>query len=491
MSTPANLEHESPPRERRKYLILSICCLSLLMVSLDVTILNVALPTLQHQLHASISGAQWTIDAYLVVLASLLTLAGSTADRVGRRRVFQIGLVVFTVGSLLCSVAPTLGWLIAFRMLQAVGGSMLNPVAMSIITNVFTDPKERAKAIGAWSGTLGISMAGGPIIGGILVDTIGWRSIFWMNIPIGIAAVVLTGLFVPESKAHRARRADPAGQLLLVAFLAFLIYSVIEAPSLGWGSAETLVLFAVALVSLALFVGYERARRDPMMDLRFFRSPPFAAASVVAVCAFMALGGFLFLNTLYLQDVRGFSAIRAGAYLLPMAVAMFVFGPLSGRLVANKGPRPSLVIGALSLLVASVLFATSEASSIASARLLIGYALIGVGLGMLNAAITNTAVEGMPRSQAGVASGITSTSRQIGQSLGVAVIGSVIATHLARVRAGAAFNAADHDSWWIIAAVGAAILVMAATATGSWGTGRATRNAERMAEEDLAVGRVG
>ena len=200
--------------QRRRLLVLAICCLSLLVVGMDVTIVNVALPAIRSDLHASVSGLQWVIDAYTVVLASLLILSGSTADRLGRRRTFQLGLVVFSVGSLLCGVAPGLGWLIGFRMLQAVGGSMLNPVAMSIITNVFIDPRERARAIGVWGGVVGISLGLGPVLGGLLVETIGWRSIFWVNVPIGIVAFVLAALFVPESKAERARRGAPGAAVL-------------------------------------------------------------------------------------------------------------------------------------------------------------------------------------------------------------------------------------------------------------------------------------
>jgi len=218
---------------RRRYLVLAICCLSLFIVGLDATIVNVALPSIGRELHSSVSGLQWTIDAYSLVLASLLMLSGSTADRVGRRRTFQAGLALFTLGSLLCSVAPGLGWLVAFRMLQAVGGSMLNPVAMSIITNTFTEPAERARAIGAWGGVFGLSMAMGPVLGGALVDAVGWRGVFWVNIPVGIAALVLTALFVPESKAARPRRPDPVGQLLVIAMLASLTYAVIEGPAYG------------------------------------------------------------------------------------------------------------------------------------------------------------------------------------------------------------------------------------------------------------------
>src|SRR5436305_5951872 len=198
-----------PLTRRRRLLVLAICCMSLLIVGMDNTIVNIALSSIQGDLHASLSGLQWTIDAYTVVLASLLMLAGSTADRLGRRRVFQTGLAVFVLGSLLCSLAPSLGWLIAFRMRQAVGGSMLNPVAMSIITNTFTDPRERARAIGVWAGVVGFSLALGPLVGGLLIDSVTWRAIFWINVPVGVVALVLTALYVPQSRAARPRKLDP------------------------------------------------------------------------------------------------------------------------------------------------------------------------------------------------------------------------------------------------------------------------------------------
>src|SRR3984885_6864343 len=218
---------------RRRYLVLAICCMSLFIVGMDATIVNVALPSIGRDFHASVSGLQWTVDSYLLVIASLLMLSGSVADRVGRRMIFQIGLTVFTLGSLACSLAPSLGWLIAFRAFQAVGGSMLNPVAMAIVTNTFTDPKERAKAIGFWGSVFGLSIALGPVIGGALVDSVGWRGVFWVNIPVGVAAILFTALFVPESKAARARRPDPIGQILIVAMLGSLTYAIIEGPGLG------------------------------------------------------------------------------------------------------------------------------------------------------------------------------------------------------------------------------------------------------------------
>lgn len=312
---------------RRRILVLAICCMSLLIVGLDNTILNVALPTMQRELHTTVSGMQWTIDAYTLVLASLLMLSGSTADRVGRRRVFMAGLTVFTLGSLLCSLAPNLSSLVAFRTIQAVGGSMLNPVAMSIITNTFTDPRERARAIGVWSGVVGISMAAGPIVGGLLVDSVGWRSIFWINLPVGLAALLLTWRYVPESRAPKPRRPDPVGQVLIVALLGSLTYAIIEAPSAGWTSARILFFCALAAAALTGLLLYEPRRREPLIDLRFFRSVPFSGATVIAVSAFAALGGFLFVNTLYLQNVRGLDALHAGLYMVPMAAVTLVVAP--------------------------------------------------------------------------------------------------------------------------------------------------------------------
>jgi EmrB/QacA subfamily drug resistance transporter len=298
ITTTTSAASAEPGAPARPWLVLAICCMSLLIVSLDNTILNVALPSLQKDFHASVSGLQWTIDSYLLVIASLLLLSGSTADRIGRKRVFQTGLVLFSVGSLLCSLAPGLGWLIAFRMVQAVGGSMLNPVAMSIITNTFSEPRERARAIGVWGGVVGISMAAGPIVGGALVESVGWRSIFWINLPIGVAALALTARFIPESRAPRARRVDPVGQVLVIALLGTLTYGIIEGSDAGWTSLPIIGCFVVAALAATGLARYETRRVDPLIDTRFFRSVPFSGATVIAVCGFAALGGFLFLNTL-------------------------------------------------------------------------------------------------------------------------------------------------------------------------------------------------
>ncbi|MER6032561.1 MFS transporter [Streptomyces sp. NPDC001835] len=472
---------------RRRLLVLAICCMSLLIVSLDNTALNVALPSMQRELHATTSGLQWSIDAYTLVLASLLMLAGSTADRIGRKRVFMTGLVLFSVGSLLCSLAPNLELLVVFRMVQAVGGSMLNPVAMSIITNTFTDSRERARAIGVWGAVVGISMAAGPLVGGLLVESVGWRSIFWVNLPVGLAALLLTLRFVPESRAPRARRPDPLGQVLVIALFGSLTYAIIEAPDSGPGTVAP--FGAVALAALLGLLAYEPRREEPLIDLRFFRSAPFSGATVIAISAFAALGGFLFLSTLYLQNVRGLDALHAGLWMLPMAVPTFLCAPLSGRLVGSRGPRLPLLVAGAAMTVSGVLFAAFEAET-SNTTLFAGYVLFGIGFGFVNAPITNTAVSGMPRAQAGVAAAVASTSRQLGQTLGVAVVGAVLAAGVGSSPYRDTFVAAARPGWWILAGCGLAVLVLGWMTSGRWARRTAERTAEELQSADLkdAVG---
>jgi EmrB/QacA subfamily drug resistance transporter len=461
---------------RRRLIVLAVCCMSLLIVGMDNTIVNVALPSIQRDFHASVSGLQWTVDAYLVVLASLLMLSGSMADRFGRRRTFQLGLVIFTLGSLLCSLAPGLIWLVVFRMIQAVGGSMLNPVAVSIIRNTFLDPKERAQALGAWGAVIGISLALGPVVGGILVHNVGWQSIFWVNIPVGVAAIALTARFVPESRADHPRRLDPVGQILVIVFLASLTYSIIQGPEAGWGSAQIVGLFALAVVSFGSLVWYERRRFEPLIDVRFFRSTPFSGATLIAVSAFAAFSGFLFLNTLYLQDVRGLSPLDAGLYTLPMAAMAMLASPISGALVGRRGPRIPLVLSGCALAIGSVML-TGLSPTTPFTSLIIAYLIFGFGFGLVNPPITQTAVSGMPAAQAGVAAAVASTSRQVGQSLGVAVVGVAATSGLAgSLSAGLA--QASHPGWWIITGCGLAVLVLGVGTTSA----RARRSAERTAE---------
>jgi EmrB/QacA subfamily drug resistance transporter len=461
--------------ERGRSRILAICCMSLFIVGLDATVVNVALPSLGRDLDASVSGLQWTIDAYTVVMASLLMFSGSMADRLGRKRVFLTGLTVFSLASLLCSVAPSVGVLIAARVLQGMGASMLNPVAMSIITNTFTDPRERAQAVGMWGAVFGISMALGPIVGGAAVSSIDWRSIFWVNVPIGLIAIALTLRFVPESRAPRARRFDPVGQTCVIVLLATLTFGIIEAPARGWTSPVIVGAFAAAAAALVGLLAYEPRREEPLIDLRFFRSIPFSSAIVICVAAFAAFGGFLFLNTLYLQEARGLSPLEAGLATVPMAAVTAVASTLSGRIVGRRGPRVPLVVAGVCLLTACALLTGIDRDT-PLAELLATYVVFGLGFGSVNAPITNAAVSGMPRAQAGVAAAVASTSRQVGATLGVAIAGAIVTSRLGPDHD---LSSATHPAWWMLVGCGAVVLLLAFRAT----SGRATASARRTAAE--------
>ena len=470
-------------RKTHPDLILGICCMSLLLVGMDVTIVNVALPAIQRDLHAGLAGLQWIMDAYTLVVASLLMLSGSISDRFGRRRIFQIGLSFFVAGSLLCSLAHTIGQLIAFRAVQGLGASMLNPVALSIIANVFKDPKERGRAVGIWGAVGGISFALGPLLGGALTQTIGWRSIFWINIPIGILAVVLAAIYIPESKAPRARAFDPVGQFLVFAALTTLTYAVIDGTHDGWSSHIILGLFLTSAASIFAFLLYEPRRRDPLVDLRFFRSVPFSSATVLGLCAFASFAGFLFLNALYLQQVRGFSAVHTGLSTLPLAITMIIGSPLSGKLVSKYGTRPSLLISGAGFFLSTLLL-TSLSHDTPFFVLLLAYALFGVGLGMVNPAITNNAVAGMPLAQAGVAAAIASTSRQVGAALGVAIAGTIVhASHTGL----ADFTKATHPIWWGMSACGVIVMLLGWLSNTTWSRSSVKKVASLLEESAHAV----
>jgi EmrB/QacA subfamily drug resistance transporter len=450
----------------KRAVVLAVCCSALFMVGLDNTIVNVGLPAIGRSMHTNVAGLQWTVAGYTIVLASLLMFSGAAADRIGRRVIFQVGLSLFTLGSWLCSLAPSLNWLIAFRLLQGIGGSMLNPPALGIITNTFTRPAERARAIGVWDGVFGLSMALGPVLGGILVGTVGWRGIFWVNIPVGLAAISLTALFVPDSRAAMGRKADPVGQFLVIVMLGSLAYAIIQGPEYGWTSAKIVAFFALSIAALAILLGYEPRRPEPLLDFRLFRSVPFASANMVAICAIAATAGFLFLTTLYLQDVRGDSPIQAGLTILPMPATMALCAPLSGRMLARGSARGPLVIAGAALTLSSA--ALSQLTGSSTTLYLFGtYALFGVGVGMVSSAITNTFMAGVPQSQAGVASGMNSASRQLGTSLGVAIVGSVLAASL-RGSMHAGFLSAAHPGWWTMAGCGYIVLLLGVVSTTRW-----------------------
>ena len=451
---------DGPQGRRLRLVVLLICSSSLFMAYLDSTILNVALPTLQRDLHASLPELQWVADAYLLVLASILLLSGAAADRLGRKKLFLIGLTGFSLGSLLCSLAPNVGTLIALRMVQAIGGSMLTPVSLSIVRNVFTDARERAQAMGIWSGIFGIAVACGPVVGGILVSEVGWRSVFWVNVPVGAVMLVLARRYVPESRAPRPRRVDVPGQLLMIVLLGSLTYAVIEGPAAGWASVQTLALFGLAAASLAAFIAVERRLREPLLELRFFRGPMFSGAAVIAVLAFTALSGFLFIATLYLQQVRGDSPLHAGLELLPATAVMAVAAPVAGQIDGRRGPRIPLVASGL-LIAAGAAVLLLMSPSTPYWVLAVAFAMTGAGQGLVNPPVTNAGVSGMPPAQAGVAGAVISSTRQLGNVLGVAVMGAMLASGLAGAARGGpardhAFTLATHAPWAL--AVGCGLL---------------------------------
>jgi len=468
---------------KRRLFILGISCLSLFMIGVDDTIVSIALPTIARGLHASVSDLQWIVDGYTMVLASLLIFGGATGDRFGRRRVFRIGLAIFTTGSALCSVAPSLSWLIAFRVLQAVGGSMLNPVAVSIISSVYTRPRVRAQAISVWVGMYGLGMAAGPSLGGILISAVGWRGIFWVNVPIGLCGIALSRI-VPESRAARPRRQDPVGQILVIIMLASFFWAIIEGAYTNWDATEIRGLFIGAAALLPVLVTWELRRREPLIELRNFRSPSLSAAVVIAICAFADLGGFLFLTSIYLQSLRGFSVLDAGLHMLPTAVAMALGPSVAAWLTARTGSaRVPLLLGGLALMLS--MSELSQLSATTSAvRLMATFGLFGTGMGLVNSQISVAAVAGMPVSQAGLASGIASASRQLGQALGVAVAGSLLTARaggLAHVST--AFGRATYPAWHLLF-FGACLVVAAALVT------RRARPRHGVARRFLGVGRA-
>ncbi|NQX34492.1 DHA2 family efflux MFS transporter permease subunit [Herbiconiux sp. VKM Ac-2851] len=444
-----------PPRS----LLLAILCGSLFLVSLDSTIVNVALPTIARELGSSVATLQWTVDAYLLVLAALLLLSGSLADRRGRKKVFAVGVIIFTTGSLLCSLAPTEHWLIVFRMFQAVGGSAMTPVALAILTNIFTGPTDRARAIGIWSAVSGAGIAAGPLVGGFLIDSVGWRSIFWINVPTGIAVAVLVIVLIPESRAATPRALDPIGQVLAILLMVSLVFSIIESPRLGFHSPIIYGTIALTVASLIGLIAYERRRPQPLIPLSLFQQRRFTVAFSIAILGFLAFGGLLFINTLYLQQALGLQAFQAGLLTLPLACATVVAAPLSGRLLSRYGGRRPLVVAGVGIGVGALLIIAAALSP--NVLWLIGpYAVFGVGYGMLNAPVNDTAVSDLPDDQAGVAASLISTAKQTGSALGVAIAGAVIATHPGDDIT-AAFSARGWFAMLLIAACGVAIVALA------------------------------
>ncbi|QSE72536.1 MFS transporter [Rhodococcus sp. PSBB049] len=459
-------------------MVLLVCSSSLFLVGLDTTIVNVALPSIGDGLAIDTRALEWVVDAYTIVFASLLITSGALADRFGRRRVFVTGLIGFGVTSLLCAVAPTAGVLIAARVLQGVAASMLSPVALAIVVAAMPDPRERARAIGVWASVFGLSMAAGPVLGGALLSVFDWRSVFWINVPLVLIALVAVVIVVPESHGSRTRRLDLLGQLLLVVLLVLVVGGLIEGPHAGWSSPVMLAIYGALAVVAPVFIRVEARRKAPLIDLAAFRHPAFTAAVLGAIAVFVAISVTLLFNTFYLQGARGWTPLATGFAVLPIAVGATVCAPLSGSLVARVGPRPPLIIAGCFLatggLLAWVATAGSSSSDAAVVLLVAAYALFGIGVGFANAPITNTAVGGLPAERAGVAGGITSTARQVGAAVGIAVAGGLLSTVFS---SGSDVRLVDlagalTPGWIIVVTAGTGLIILA-TATG--GSARSVR----------------
>jgi EmrB/QacA subfamily drug resistance transporter len=412
---------------QRRWLTLLVLCVSLMVIGVDNTILNVAVPTLGRDLHASSSQLQWIVDAYTLVFAGLLLTAGSLGDRFGRYKGLTFGLVVFGLGSMASAVSGSAEMLIATRAFMGIGGAFIMPGTLSIITNVFTNPVERGKAIGIWAGVSALGLGLGPVSGGFLLSHFWWGSVFLVNVPIVALALIGGWLLIPDSRDPSAPKLDPVGAVLSIAGLGVLLWAVIEAPSHGWGSASTLTGFALGAVIIGAFLAWELHSSHPMLDVRFFENPRFTAASGAITLTFFTLFGSLFLMTQYLQSVLGYSALKAGALLIPQATVMMVVAPASSGFVQRFGNKIVVAFGLSGVALAMGAFALLPVN----ARLwqVIGTTmLLGLGMGNVMAPATDSIMGSLPRAKAGVGSAVNDTTRQMGGAVGVAVLGSILAS---------------------------------------------------------------
>jgi len=410
---------------RLRWATLGVLCLSLLLIGLDTTVLNVALPTLARELSADSGELQWTVDAYTLVFAGLLLTAGSLGDRFGRKRALAIGLVIFAGASTAGAFVGTPDALIAARAVQGVGGALIMPSTLSILTNTFLDPRERARAIGIWAGVSSMGVAFGPALGGWLLEHFWWGSVLLINTPIAVVALVLGFFLVHESRDADRPRQDPVGAGLSIAGLVALVWGIIEAPGRGWTDGRVLGAFAAGVVLLAVFVVWELRVATPMLDLRFFRNPRFSAAASCVTLVFFGLFGSLFFLAMYLQGVLGYDPLETGVRLIPMAIGLGAGAPIATWLSARTGEKIPAALGLFILAGGFAILATTDVDS-GYGPLLAVLILAGLGMTMAIVPTTEAVMGALPRAKAGVGSAVNDTTRQVGGALGVAVLGSVL-----------------------------------------------------------------
>jgi EmrB/QacA subfamily drug resistance transporter len=422
------VEEARPQATSRRWWILGVLCLSLFMVVVDNTIVNVALPTLSTELGATSTDLQWVVDAYTLVFSALLLAGGHLGDRFGRRRALQVGLVVFAATSALAAATSSIVALVGVRALMGIGAALVFPATLAIIIAVFTDVRERATAIGIWSGVTGLAVAAGPVSGGLLLEHFWWGSVFLVNVPIALLALFGVNRLVPESRDPQPGPLDGTGLALSIATVGLGIWAIIEGPHRGWTSPEVLGAGAAAVLLLAWFLRFESTRSHPLLDVRLFGNPRFSAASMAIASAFFGLFGFIFLITQYLQLVQGYSPLQAGLRTVPFAVVTGVFSPLSIALMRRFGTTRVVASGLALMSTGFVLAATLGADSAYLGPVLLAMVTMAAGLGLTTSPATEAIMGALPPAKAGVGSAVNDTTRELGGTLGVAVVGSVFAS---------------------------------------------------------------
>lgn len=407
-------------------LVLLTMSLGVLIAQIDTSVVNLAVKQIGANLDASVTALQWVVDAYNLVYASLLLTAGTLADLFGRRRIFAVGIALFTLGSLVCGLAPNASVLIAGRSIAGLGAAFEIPTSLAILTVAYPDSRERTKALGVWASCNGLAFIIGPTLGGVLVDTAGWRSIFLLIIPLCVAALALTAMAVPESKDPKGRQLDLPGQALAIAALGALSLAVIEGPRWGWESAGSVAAFTTSLLAAMFFLRRQAGAESALVPLALFKNRVFSASLGIAAAMTFGMYAMLFLTPLYLQAVRGDSALLAGIELLPMSVAFVIVSQLSGRIANEFGPRLPMTAGMTMMgtgLFMLALIALDDSLWLVEAALLV----IGCGLGLNTGPVNAVAVANVPAARSGTASGLVNTARMVGATLGIAVLGAVFA----------------------------------------------------------------
>lgn len=437
--------------------LLITCCLSQFIHTVYGSVVNIALPAIAKDLGAGMDSLQWLVSAYVLALASLLTFSGTLADRFGRKRILMLGNVVMLAGAVVCALSLDIPTLIAGRVVQGVGSAMIAPAGLSLLTAAFPGTARRAMAVVWWTTIGTVSLAAGPILGGILVRSSGWQSVFWAGVPLGVIALVLAATVLKESRSDRPSPFDPVGQTLLTLFLAALAFTLIEGVHLGWTSPAILVGIVVAVVSLIALIPYERRHPHPLVPVELFANRPFTTAISTAVLGYLALAGLLFLNTFALQSARGLDPLAAGLLTLPLAIGATVSAQLSGRFVAKGRSRGILLVsGALIALGALGLWATEHAPL---PWVIVPYLVFGFGFGFIADPISVTALSSLPTAKAGLASSLISTSKQVGQMLGIAGAGTLLALH-AGTNETQAFDDMGGWVWTLLAVSGVGIVLL-------------------------------